>query len=120
LRKALAAKKTAKAAACCTAKTSFVAPSKRHATSSVPPSWKGPQLITGKRKAESSGSDGLTTPAARRPAPDTPGTSGAPTPSTSRQQGDTAGKPAYDAVVAGDTNLRQPSGQPKPIAIASD
>jgi hypothetical protein len=73
LRKALAAKKTAKAAACSTAKTTFVALSKRHATitgaRSVPPSWKGPQPITGKRKAESSGSDSLTNPAARRPAP---------------------------------------------------
>jgi hypothetical protein len=59
------------------AKTSCVALSKRHATitgaRSVPPSSprKGPQPTTGKRKAESSGSDGLTTPAARRTAPDT-------------------------------------------------
>ena len=75
LRKALAAKNTAKAAACTKAKTSCMALSKRHATitraRSVPPlsPRKGPQPATGKRKAESSGSDGLTTQAARRPAP---------------------------------------------------
>jgi hypothetical protein len=126
LRKALAAKNTAKAAACTKAKTSCMALSKRHATitgaRSVPPlsPRKGPQPATGKRKAESSGSDGLTTPAARRPAPDPPGTSGAPTPSCSRQQGDTAGKPAYAALVAGSANPHQPSGQPKPIATGSD
>ena len=57
LRKALAAKKTAKAAACSKAKTTCVALSKRHATitgaRSVPPSSprKGPQPATGKRKA---------------------------------------------------------------------
>jgi hypothetical protein len=100
LRKALAVKKTAKAAACSKAKTSFVALSKHRATitgaRSVPPSSsrKGLQHITGKRKAESSGSDDLTTPAARRPAPHQPGTTGAPTPSSSWQQVDTAGKPA--------------------------
>jgi hypothetical protein len=97
---ALAAKQTAKAAACSKAKTSFVALSKHHSTitgaRSVPPSSprKGLQPITGKRKSEFSGSDGLTTPADRRPAPDPPGTTGAPTPSSSRQQVDTAGKPA--------------------------
>ena len=126
LRKALAAKKTAKASACSKAKTSCVALSKRHATITgarrVPPSSprKGPQPITVKRKAESSGSDGLTTPTARRPAPDPLGTSGARTPSCSRQQADKASKPAYAAVVAGSTNPHQPSGQPKPIATGSD
>ena len=77
LRKALAAKKTAKAAACSKAKTSCVALSKHYAAITgargVPPSSprKGPQPTTGKRKDEFSGSDGLTTSAARRPAPDT-------------------------------------------------
>jgi hypothetical protein len=102
LRKALAAKKSAKATACCTAKTSCVALWKRHAN------------ITGKRKAELSRSDGLIIPAARTQAPDTPGTSAAPTQSTSRQLEDSAGKAAYAAVVAGDTKPRQPSGQPNP------
>jgi hypothetical protein len=123
LRTALAAKKTAKAAACCTAKTSLVALSKRHATitgaRSVPPSWIGPHPITGNRKAEPSRSDVLSTPAARGAAPDATGTSGAPTPSSSRQQEDTSGKPAYVAVVAGSTNPHQPSGQPKPITNVS-
>ena len=55
LRKALAAKKTAKAAACSKAKTSCMALIKRHATTtgarSVPPSSsrKGLQPTTGKR-----------------------------------------------------------------------
>ena len=88
LRKALAAKKTAKVAACSKAKTSCVALLRRHATitgaRSVPPSSprKGSQPTTGKRKAEFSGSDGLTTPAARRPAPDPPVTYGEPAPSS--------------------------------------
>jgi hypothetical protein len=126
LRKALAAKKPPKASACSKAKTSCVALSKRHATITgarrVPPSSprKRPWPITGKMKTESSGSDGLTTPNARRAAPDPPGTSGARTPSCSRQQAHTASKPAYAAVVAGSTNPHQLSGQPKPIATGSD
>jgi hypothetical protein len=122
LRKALDAKKTSKAAACCTAKTSRVTPSKRHATATTT----GARIVTPplpiawKRKAEFSCSDGLTTPAARRPAPDAQGTSVAPTPSTRRQLDVTAGKPAYAAVLAGDSNPHQSSGQPKPIATGSD
>jgi hypothetical protein len=79
-----------------------------------------PLPITGKRKVEFSCSDGLITPAARRPAPDTQGTSDAPTPSTSRKLGDTAGKLAYVAVLPGDTYPRKSSGQPTPIATGSD
>ena len=126
LRKALAAKKTAKAAACSKAKTSCVALFKRHATitraRSKPPSCprKASQPTTGKRKAESSSSGGLTTRAAKRPAPDPPGTSGEPTPQCSRQQAAMEGKPAFAAVVVGRTNPQQPSGQPKPIATGSD
>jgi hypothetical protein len=126
LRRALAAGKTARAAACSRAKTSCVALSKRHAITigarSVPPSSprKGLRPTAGKGRAESSGSDGLTTPAARRSAPDPLGTSGAPTPPCSQQQAATAGEPAYAAVVAGRTNPQQPSGQPKPIATGSD
>ena len=118
LRKALAAKKTAKAAACSKAKTSCVALFKRHASitgaRSVPPSFprKGPQPTTGKRKAEPSGSDGLTTPGARRPAPDPPATSGDPAFQCSRHQAATERKPAYAAVVAGRTNSRV--GSPSP------
>jgi hypothetical protein len=78
------------------------------------------QPTTGKRKAESSSSDGLTTPVARRPAPDPPGTSGEPTPQCNRQQAAMEGKPAFAAVVVGRTNPQQPSGQPKPIATGSD
>jgi hypothetical protein len=80
------------------------------------------QPITGKRKAEeSTSSDGLTTPAAKRPAPDplvseTPGTSGEHKPERSRQQAAIEGKPEYAAVVAGHTNHQQPSRQPKPKA----
>ena len=74
----------------------------------------------GKKNAESSSSDVLTTPAARRSAPDPPGTSGEPTPQCCRHQAATEGKPAYAAVVAGRTNPQQPSGQPKPIATGSD
>jgi hypothetical protein len=73
MRKALGAKNTAKAAACSKAKTSCVALFKRHATitgdSSEPPLFprKASQPITGKRKAESSSSNGLTTPPTKRP-----------------------------------------------------
>ena len=79
--KALAAKKTAKAAACNKAKKTSVALFKRYAFTgawSEPPSStrKTSQPTTGKRKAESSSLDELTSPAARRPAPDLPGTSG--------------------------------------------
>jgi hypothetical protein len=109
LRKDLAPKKTAKAAASCTAKTFCVTPSERHATTTgariVPP----PLPITGKRRAEFSCLDGLSTPAARRPAPDTPNTSGAPTPAGSKE---TVGKAAYAAVLAGDTNLVSRVGTP--------
>jgi hypothetical protein len=120
LRKALAAKKTAKAAACSKAKTSCVALFKRHASitgaRSVPPSStrKGPQPTTGKRKAEPSGLDCLTTPAARRPAPDPPGTSGDPALQCSRHQAATEGKPAYAAVVAGRTTLNSRVDSPSP------
>jgi hypothetical protein len=125
LRKAIAAKK-AKADACSKAKTSCVALFKRHASitgaRSVPPSspGKGSGPTMGKRKAESSDSDGRTTPAARRPAPDQSGTSGDPAPQCRRHQAATEGKPAYAAVVAGRTNPQQPSGQPKPTATGSD
>ena len=120
LRKALAAKKTAKAAACSKAKMSCVTLFKRHASitgaRSVPPSSprKGSEPTTGKRKAESSGSDGLITPAARRPAPDPPGTSGAPTPQCSQQQAATAGKPAYATVVPGVLTPNSRVGSPSP------
>ena len=126
LRKALASKKTAKAAACRKAKTSCMALFKHHATitgaRSEPPSSprNASQPTMGKRKAEFSSSDGLNTPAARRPAPDTLGASGEPTPQCSWQQPAMEGKPTYAAVVAGRTNSQQPSGQPKPIATVSD
>jgi hypothetical protein len=123
LRTALAANKTSKAAAC-TVRTPRVTPSKRHATTTTttngPRTVLAPLPIAGKRKAEFSCSDGLSTPAARRPAPDAQGTSVATAPSTSRQLDVAAGKAAYAAVVAGDSNPRQSSGQPKPIATGSD
>jgi hypothetical protein len=71
-RKALAANKTSKAAACCTAKTSRMTLSKRQATATTT----GARIVTpplpiaGNIKAEFSCSDNLTTPAARRPTPD--------------------------------------------------
>jgi hypothetical protein len=75
------------------------------------------QPTTGKRMdEETSSSDGLTTQATRRPAPDPPGTFGEPTPECSRQQAAIDGKPAYAAVVAGRTNPQQPNGQLYPIA----
>ena len=128
LRKAIAAKKASKAIASSKAKTSCVALFKRHATVTgagserQSSSRKTSQPVASKRKAEeSTSSDGLTTPAAKRPAPDplgseTPGFSGEPTPECSRQQAVMEGKPAYAAVVAGHTNHQQPSGQPKPKA----
>jgi hypothetical protein len=120
LRKAIATKKTGNAAECCTVKTSRFTPSKRHATTTGARIVALPQPIMGKRNAEFSCSDGLTTPASRRPAPDAHDTSGAPTSSTSRQLGDTAGKLACAAVLAGDSNPRHSSAQPKPIATGSD
>jgi hypothetical protein len=71
----------------------------------------------GEEDVEFSCSHCLTIPAARRPALDTSGTSGAPTTAGSKE---TVGKAAYAAVVAGDTNPRQPSVQPKPTATGSD
>ena len=126
MRKAIAAKKTSKVIASSKAKTFCVTLFKRHATVTGAGSErqssprKTSQPVTGKRKAEeSASSDGLTTPAAKRPAPDplvseTPGTSGEHKPERSRQQAAIEGKPEYAAVVAGHTNHQQPSGQPKP------
>jgi hypothetical protein len=122
LREALAASKKRKATASSKAKPSGVA------VAEVRPSYKPLQQPAGKRKAvELSNSDGVSEPAAWRPAPSALPVEGSaamsaadePTAGTSRQRRPKEGGSVYAAVVAGRAVPRQESGPPKPKATGS-